>query len=88
MRDLTPEEQAKLENMTSPQIVKPKYAWDDNFQKKLMGMILTDQYMLLQSIDKIQADYFSSEAHVLISKILLKHFQEHKAIPEKWIIEN
>jgi replicative DNA helicase len=88
MRDLTPEEQARLEEMTGPQIVKPKYAWDDNFQKKLMGMILTDQYMLLQSIDKIQADYFSNEAHVLISKILLKHFQEHKAIPEKWIIEN
>lgn len=88
MRDLTPEEQARLEGMTSPQIIKPKYAWDDSFQKKLMGMVLTDQYMLLQAIDKIQADYFSNEAHVLIVKILLKYFQEHKAIPEKWIIEN
>lgn len=88
LRELTPEELHKLETLSDPQIVKPKFAWDDTFQRKLMGMLLTDQYMLIQAMDKLQAEYFSNEAHVIIARILLKHFQLHKAIPEKWILEN
>lgn len=88
MRELTPEEQAKLDQMTDPETLgRPKFAWDDDFQRKLLGMLLTDNYMLVQSLDKIKSDYFSNEAHVLIAKILLKHFNERKAIPEKWIIQ-
>jgi len=87
MRELTPEEQAKLEMMTDPQIVKSKFAWDDTFQRKLLGMLLTDPYMLVQALDKIKAEYFSNEAHVIICKILLDHFSKHKMIPEKWIID-
>ena len=89
MRDPTPEELAKLEVVTSASAQHiPKFAWDDTFQRKLMGMLLTDHFMLLQSMDKIRPEYFSNESHVLITKILLSHFHEHKAIPEKWIIEN
>ena len=87
MRDLTPDEAARIEEMTNP-VAKAKFAWDDTFQSKLLGMLLTDQYMLIQAVDKIKYDYFSNEAHVLIAKFLLSYFQEHKAIPEKWIIEN
>lgn len=86
MRDLTPEEQAKLEAMTDPEVVKPKFAWDDTFQRKLLAMLLTDQYMLVQSMDKVKPDYFSNEIHVAICKILLKYFSERKNLPEKWII--
>lgn len=87
MRELTPEEQAKLESLTAPQSTKAKFSWDDTFQRKLMGMLLTDPYMLIQSLDKIKPEYFANEAHVLITKILLEHFQKHKAIPEKWVLE-
>lgn len=87
MRDLTPEEQAKLEEMTNPDVAKPKFAWDDTFQRKLMGVLLTDQFTLIQAVDKLKAEYFSNEAHVIIAKILLKYFEERKVIPEKWIIE-
>jgi len=86
MRDLTPEEQAKLEAMTDPEVVKPKFAWDDTFQRKLLAMLLTDQFMLIQSMDKVKPDYFSNEIHVAICKILLKYFAERKSLPEKWII--
>lgn len=88
MRELTPEELAKVEQMSSTGSVKVKFAWDDTFQRKLLGMLLTDQYMLIQAMDKVKSEYFSNESHVLISKILLTYFQERKAIPEKWIIEN
>ena len=87
MRELNPSELARLEQMSDGQVEKTKFAWDDTFQRKLLGMLLTDHYMLIQATDKIKADYFSNEAHVLICKLLLKYFNERKNIPEKWILE-
>lgn len=87
MRDLTPEEAAQIEEMSSNQELKAKFSWDDTFQRNLLGMLLSDNYMLIQSLDKIKADYFSNEAHVIIAKILINHFDRMKSIPEKWIVE-
>lgn len=86
MRELTPDEQAALEAMSETEEVKSKYSWDDTFQRKLLGMLLTDNYMLIQSLDKIKPEYFSNDAHVLICKHLFKYFQDRKSIPEKWIL--
>lgn len=87
MRELTPEELSRLEDMSGGDEVKVKFAWDDTFQRKLLGMLLTDHYMLIQAMDKLKADYFSNESHVLICKLLLAYFNKQKAIPEKWILE-
>src|SRR5690606_17675729 len=86
MRPLTPDEQAKLEALNDPDVVKPKFAWDDVFQRKLLGMMLTDVYMLVQSLDKIRPEYFTHDAHVLICKLLYAYFTERRAIPEKFIL--
>ena len=75
MRELTPEEQAKLEGLTDPDVNATKFGWDETFQKKLLGMLLTDKYMLVQSIDKIKPMYFSTEAHVTICTILFEFFE-------------
>lgn len=88
MRDLTPEEQAQLESFSSEESSSPKFSWDDTFQRKLLGLLLTDQYMLVQAVDKVKPEYFSNDAHVLICKILIYFFQKEKYIPEKWIIEH
>ena len=72
---LTPEEQAIIESLTNPETQQTKFSWDDMFQKKLLGMLLTDKYMLIQSIDKLKPEYFSNEIHVLISKILFDYFK-------------
>jgi replicative DNA helicase len=88
LRELTPEEQSKLESFSGDgAAAQPKFSWDDTFQRKLLGMLLTDQYMLVQAVDKIKPEYFSNESHVLITKILLNFFQKEKHIPEKWILE-
>lgn len=87
MRELNPSELALLEEMSDSQVTKTKFAWDDTFQRKLLGMLLTDHYMLIQAADKLKADYFSNESHVLICKLLLKYFESRKTIPEKWILE-
>lgn len=86
MRELTPEEQAKLEGLTDPDVNDPKFGWDETFQKKLLGMLLTDHFMLVQSIDKIKPMYFSSEAHVTVCTLLFEYFEKHRTIPDKWIL--
>jgi replicative DNA helicase len=86
MRELTPEEQAQLESMTDPEVVKSKFAWDDTFQRRLLAMLLTDDYMLIQSMDKIKPEYFSNESHILICRILLTYFTKEKFRPKDWII--
>ena len=86
MRELTPEEQAALESLEGND-AKPKFSWDDTFQRKLMGMLLTDRVMLTQSLDKLDPGYFSNEVHVMVAKILFKYFQDKRAVPEKWILK-
>jgi replicative DNA helicase len=86
MRDLTPEEQAQIEAMTDPEVVKPKFSWDDTFQRNLLGMLLCDDTMLIQAADKIKPEYFGSEAHVLICKHLMKYFLERKSRPTRWVL--
>ena len=83
---LTPEEQAIIESLTNPETQQTKFSWDDMFQKKLLGMLLTDKYMLIQSIDKLKPEYFSNEIHVLISKILFDYFKENNSIPDHFIM--
>jgi len=87
MRELTPEEQEVLNSLeTNDSSVK--FTWDDTFQRKLMGMLLTDRIMLVQSLDKIDPGYFSNEIHVMVCKILFKYFKDKHGIPEKWILKN
>ena len=86
MREMTPEEKERLGSLSSAQ-PSSKFSWDETFQRKLLGMLLTDHFMLIQAIDKIKPEYFSNEAHVNICRILTRYFNERKSSPEKWIIE-
>lgn len=86
MQQLTAEQQARLDSL-SDNASTTKFSWDDTFQRKLLGMLLTDRMMLVQSLDKIQPGYFSNEVHVSVCKILFEYFQKHRAIPEKWVMQ-
>jgi hypothetical protein len=87
MRELTPEEQARLDNYSDPDAARTKFSWDDTFQRKLLAMLLCDRHLLVQSLDKIKPQYFSNEAHVMICKILFDYFQKQKNVPEPWIVK-
>jgi replicative DNA helicase len=86
MRPLTPEEQQKLDSFTDPDTVKSRFAWDDTFQRKLLSMLMCDDFMLIQSIDKLQPNYFSNEVHVMVCKTLFALFQKNKGVPKKWVM--
>ena len=82
------EEKKVLENLINPDAVKkPKYSWDDNFQRRIIGLILTDNYFLIQASSLVFPEYFVNEVHGDISKICFDFFEKYKGVPQKFIVE-
>jgi len=87
MRELNDKQQAILDTLIDPDVLKkPRYAWDDNFQRRLLGMLLTDRFFLLQSQSLVKPDYFSNEVHALVCRILFRLFQKYRSLPERFIM--
>src|SRR5215831_4044263 len=87
MKELNDKQQAILDQLIDPDLLqKPRYSWDDNFQRRLLGMLLTDRFFLIQSQSLVKPEYFTNEAHALICRILFKLFQKHKSLPERFIM--
>ncbi len=84
---LNDKQQKILDSLIDPDVLqKPKYSWDDNFQRRLLGMLLTDRFFLVQSQSLIQPTYFTNEAHALFCRLLFKYFQKYKALPERFVM--
>ena len=89
MTELTKEEQNRLAQIISEEDNSQisKFSWDDSFQTRLVGMLMTDRYFLVQSLDKIKPNYFSKEIHVQIVNFLYSYFDKYKTLPEKWFLK-
>ena len=87
MRELTPEEEAKLEKLEDPDAGPTKFHWDETFQKKLLGMLLTDEVMLKSCSPLLKPGYFSSEAHVTIVQLLMDYHKQYGSMPDKWMLD-
>lgn len=83
----TKEQLAVLATLADPDVVKPVFAWDDTFQRKLLAALLCDRNTLVQSLDKIKPLYFTNDIHRDVCKILFAHFEKYKAPPERWILK-
>lgn len=82
------EEKKILDSLVNPDAVrKPKYSWDDNFQRRIVGLILTDNYFLIQASSLVLPEYFVNEVHGDISKICFDFFEKYKGVPQKFIVE-
>jgi len=84
------EEQKKIIDSLSPasaETQKLKYRWDENFQRRILALLMTDKHFLVQAKALIEPDYFTMESHVVIAKILYDYFAEYNGIPEKFIVE-
>jgi replicative DNA helicase len=73
-------------NLIRSESPKVKFRWDDNFQRRILGLILTDNFFLIQAKALIQPEYFLNESHVLICQNLYSYFDEYKVMPEKFFI--
>ena len=71
--ELTEEESSRMNQLIQEDSGSvSKYAWDDGFQSRILGLLLTDRFFLIQSLDKIKPEYFSKDSHVLIATILFE----------------
>jgi replicative DNA helicase len=85
---LTEDQEKLLEAMLQKQNYQAKFRWDENFQRRMLGILLTDRNFLIQGKALVIPQYFSNEVHIEICKILFDLFDETKNIPEKFIMEN
>lgn len=84
--DLSPEEQANLDALVDPDAGPTKFHFEEVFQKKMLGMLLSDQTMLKELVPLLNPMYFSSEAHVTIARLLKEHWQTYNVLPERFVV--
>lgn len=63
-----------------------RFGWDENFQRRLLSLLLTDTYFMIQAQSLIKSAYFTNEAHVLACDSLFELFTRYKSIPDKFIL--
>lgn len=81
------EEQALANLLASVKGENPvRFSWDENFQRRLLSLLLTDTYFLIQSQSLIKSSYFTNESHVLACDALFELFGKYKSIPDKFIL--
>lgn len=90
MDELQPDEAKTLAELSSSANrdvnLDDQYKEDEEIQRNIVGMLLTNKQFLLQSMGLIQPHYFTNEAHELISKIVYKHFDKYHQLPSKQIV--
>ena len=60
-----------------------KYSWDEEFQRHIIAMLLSDRQFILQSLDLIKSTYFTNKAHQKASSIAFDFFKKYKVLPSK-----
>lgn len=87
---LDDKEKAILERLADPdQQVQAHYLQDEDFQRELLGFLLTDRVFLSQSVGLVEPLYFSNEIHQKIAQVLFRYFDEQKgALPTKIFLRN
>lgn len=69
----------KLVDPDAPQ--NSQYAWDEDFQRQILGALLNDKDFLIQCRPLIRPDYFVHEAHKIVCRIIFSYFDKYKGTP-------
>lgn len=77
-----------VESLVNPDAIKkPKYSWDDNFQRRIVGLIINDNYFLIQARSLVSPEYFTNECHSEIIKICLDYLDKYKVKASVFFVE-
>lgn len=81
---LNEREQQLFSQLSDPdQQSQAHYAWDEDFQRVILGMLLCDRFFICQSLGLIKPTYFTNEVHQTISRILFEYFDKQSQQPSK-----
>lgn len=85
--ELNAQEQELLKQLTVQEANKPKYTWDENFQRRILALALTNDDFLVQAFALIKPEYFTNEVHYLTAKILFDNFEQKRIRLEPFLIK-
>jgi replicative DNA helicase len=60
-----------------------KYSWDEEFQRHVISLLISDRQFVLQSLDLVKPNYFTNKAHQKACSVVFKFFKEHRILPAK-----
>ena len=63
-----------------------QYRWDEEFQRHIIALFVSDRNFFLQSLDTVKSSYFTNKAHQKTCSILFDYFKKYKVLPTKAII--
>ena len=82
---LNEQDQLILASLVDPDKAEeePKYPFNDDFLRMLLGTLLCNRFFLCQSAAIIKPVFFRSEVHQNVCRILFKYFSDYKQPPSK-----
>jgi len=66
---------------------KARYALEEDYQRLILSMLLSDRQFLMQSLSLIKPTYFTNINHRAISRCLFEYFEEYKSMPNQIILQ-
>ena len=60
-----------------------QFRWDEEFQRHIIAILLSDKNFLMQSMSLIRPSYFTNKAHQKLCSLLYKYFEKYRVIPNK-----
>lgn len=73
--DLIPSDETELS--------ESKYVWDEEFQREIVCLLLTDRSFLIEGLSLIKSNYFTNQIHTKICNLVYEYFNNYNAIPSK-----
>jgi KaiC/GvpD/RAD55 family RecA-like ATPase len=62
------------------------YSWDEEFQRHIIALLVSDRQFLLQSIDLVKPTYFTNKAHQKMCGIAYAFFKRYGMMPKKELL--
>lgn len=86
---LNEQDQSIFDSLVDPSksVEEPKYPYNDDFLRMLLGTLLCNRFFLCQSVSLIKPIYFRSEVHQNVCRMLFKYFDEYKQPPSKIFVK-
>ncbi len=87
IEQLDANQQAILDSLVNPDQEKEyKYELDEDVQRHILGMVLTERNYMIQSMGLIKSHYFINIAHQNIYQVLNAFFEKYRANPHKFYV--
>lgn len=81
-------DQLIVNSFVDPDVMpEPKYPYDNDFLRMVLGTLLCNRFFLNQSVGLIKPVYFKSEVHQIVSRLLFQYFEKYKQPPSKIFIK-